>query len=752
MTERFRFTLMMVAYCLLLLRLSGVSAGAVPLKENKPLTRAMVIQAINRGVHYLLKEKKPRKFWETLPPGSQNSGGPTALALYALLQVGNTLDRSDLSVDSPQLNPAVRWLEKLTPKSTYVAALQISALTESPSNSPLYFRALARADKYLVDAQHSDGAYHYVWNGGKPNAVRPGDWDNSNSQYGLLGVWAAALAGFTPPDMYWIRCEKHWRKWQNEDGGWSYQGHGGSTRAMTVAGVASLYVVDQYRHTGVHLNPHEDKNIQNALHWLQRHIYTQNNMYYLYGLERVGLAGGLRHIGKVNWYRMGAATIIKDQDAANGAWNGYVLAQPSDVVPTAYALLFLTRGLNPVVFNKLQYAGPWNARPRDDYNVTQWLSSTFEAPLNWQSVNIASNPRTWLDAPILLITGHGNPHFTSADIAKFKWFMNHGGLIFSNADGNSQSFTHAMERAASAAAGKAWKMRPLSPSNWLYHVQYPLPARMDLMGLSNGIRVSWVHSPKDVAAQWETLSDYWHPHAFQLAANVYFYATSKHRLVRHLNPGAPTIISTGKPRLVNVALVRHHGPWNPEPEAFHDFEAYAAMHDLKLSLHTATLDTLGEKPLRIGYMLALKSFDPSWETEHNLRNFLNTGGTLIIEAPTASPAVYHSVQSLIAQLYPLAIMQRIAMSSRIFSGRIPHSVALPHAQYRAFFLRHHGYLHKPVLYGLRRHGRWMIVFSPYNIATGLTGSHAWGVLGYSPHTANPLLLDMLLYAAPPRRP
>jgi hypothetical protein len=751
LVQRFRLALIMLAFFGLLLRLPDVRAGAVPVKKTQLLTRARVIQAINRGVHYLLKQENPRTFWETLPPGSQNSGGPTALALYALLQVGHTLDRSDLSVYSPQLEPAVRWLEKLTAKSTYVAALQISALTESPTNSPLYFQALARADKYLVAAQHSDGAYHYVWDGLKPNEVRPGDWDNSNSQYGLLGVWAAALAGFTPPDTYWIRCEKHWRKWQNEDGGWSYQGHGASTRAMTAAGLASLYVVDQYRHTGVHLNPHEDKNIQAGLRWLSRHIYTQDNMYYLYGLERVALASGLRHIGKVNWYRMGATTIIKHQDATTGAWNGYVLAQPSDVVPTAYALLFLTRGLNPIVFNKLEYPGPWNSRPRDDYNVTQWLSNTFESPLNWQSVNIASNPRTWLDAPILLITGHGNPHFTSVDISKFKWFMNHGGLIFSNADGNSKTFTRAIEQTARAAAGKAWNMRPLSPSNWLYHVQYPLPASLDLMGLSNGIRVSWVHSPKDVAAQWESLNTYGQPQAFQLAANVYFYTTSKHRLVRYLNPGIPTIVATGTPRVIKLAIVRHRGQWNPEPEAFHDFGSYAAIHDLKLSLSTATLNTLVEKQPRIAYMWALNSFDPSWETEHNLRNFLNTGGTLIIEAPTANPAVYHSVQSLIAQLYPLAVMHHIPMSSRIFSGMIPHGVALPQAQYRVFFLRRHGYLHKPVLYGLRRHGRWMIIFSPYNIATGLIGSHAWGVMGYSPQTANPLLLDMLLYAAVPHK-
>ena len=726
--------------------------GAPVAKAAYPLTRARILQAINRGVAYLLKTEKPGTFWESVPSESQNSGGETSLALYSLLQVGNTLNRPDLNSHSAKLQPAIRWLERLIPKSTYVASLQISALTEQPSHSSLYFAALQRASQYLMEAQHSDGAYHYVWDGVKPNEVCPGDWDNSNSQYGLLGVWAAAMVGFQPSGLYWLRCEKHWRKWQNPDGGWSYGGHGASTRAMTAAGLASLYVVDQYRHTGVHLNPHADKNIQAGLRWLGEHIQTLDNMYYLYGLERVGLASGLRRIGTVNWYRMGARIILKNQNKTSGAWSGYVLGQPPAVVPTAYALLFLTRGLNPIVFNKLQYAGPWNARPRDDYNVTQWLSTTFEQTLNWQSVPIESDARNWLNAPVLLITGHGNPHFTAADITKFKWFMNHGGIIFSSADGNSKSFTAAIEKAARETTDNAQTMRMLSPSNWLYHVQFPLPARMNLMGLSNGIRVTWVHSPRDLGASWERFSTDSHNDAFKLAANVYFYATSKHRLTLHLNPRVPKVTVGGTARTVAFTFVRHTGEWNPEPQAFRDFADYAATHDLKLAIHTSTLNTIADKQPRIAYMSAMNPFDPSWETEHNIRDFLNTGGTLIIESPDANPEVYQSVQSLIAQLYPLATIQHIPLSSAIFKGSIPHSVALPQVQYRTFFLRHQGYLNKPDLSGLRRHGRWMVIYSPYNIATGLTGSHAWGIMGYSPASARPLMLDLLLYAAQKHKP
>ena len=93
-----------------------------------------------------------------------------------------------------------------------------------------------------------------------PGSVRPqGDnmpapqlefefpWDNSNSQYGVLGVWAGAEVGIEVPDAYWQAVQQHWQSCQLANGQWSYRkGDPQGTLAMTAGGVASLLITHEY--------------------------------------------------------------------------------------------------------------------------------------------------------------------------------------------------------------------------------------------------------------------------------------------------------------------------------------------------------------------------------------------------------------------------------------------------------------------------------------------------------------------------
>src|SRR5205823_6044435 len=79
--------------------------------------------------------------------------------------------------------------------------------------------------------------------------------------------------------------------------------------------------------------------------------------YNLYGLERVGLASGFKHLGSHDWYLELAGKMLEQQQP-DGAWRGDFGLEQNDpvvqrnaIIETAYTLLFLARGRHPVMMN-----------------------------------------------------------------------------------------------------------------------------------------------------------------------------------------------------------------------------------------------------------------------------------------------------------------------------------------------------------------------------------------------------------------
>ena len=142
-------------------------------------------------------------------------------------------------------------------------------------------------------------------------------WDNSNSQYGLLGVWSGAEAGVQVPLDFWRDVRAHWAKCQLKDGEWTYRAdQSDPSRSMTLAGIASLFVAQDYLDGADYGDqvgrPPFQPSLEKALKWLESgdnsvialpnsaDFYTY---YSLYGLERTGLASGFKFYGDHDWYR-----------------------------------------------------------------------------------------------------------------------------------------------------------------------------------------------------------------------------------------------------------------------------------------------------------------------------------------------------------------------------------------------------------------------------------------------------------------
>ncbi len=740
--------------------------AADPAIDINRTTSRKVLRAIIRGVNFLLTREKGKQYWNVGLDWADapEHGGETALVLEALIDVDQSLHPPQLYSFSPRMHQALNYLATLNTRATYSASFQAQALTLLPNvKRKKYMAALLRDRRYLFRAMIPGGDFSYTW---QRQAGFP--WDNSNTQYGVLGLWACAHAGLKVHNTQWRLLAGHWRNTQHIDGSWGYLNDRLHPQSFTPAGVASLFISDEFINAAdLNIHPHPDVNIVRALRWLNTHFDpATSNQYVMYGYERVGLAGGIKYFGQHNWYRDYVRTLLNAQ-RANGSWpaNFQAPEHGNRVIGTAYALLILDRGLNPVFINKLQYSphfyGQWNARQRDAANITSYLSHEMETPLNWQVVTTASPVSQWLDSPILLITGHKNPHFTPAVLNKLKRYINAGGMVVCSCDGNSKRFRRAMVQAGQSCVNHSFAFHSVAAGSSLMTMQPWFHIGTPLLALSNGVRYLWIISPSDMAGVWQsrlhTHKQYW-----ELPLNFYLYATGKGYLANRFH--SLTVPTPNQPpvRKLAVGLLAFHGNWNPEPGAWPRLAALVAAYDrTAVSLHRISMAQLNATSADQFPLLHLTgvggiSFSPS--DIKALRAYLNGGGIFFADSIGGRTAFTNSCALLIQSLYPDRKLQDIPSHSTLFTGMIPGGINARKVAYRQYGTNVNRPRTTPQLFGIRLNHRWAVVFSSKDITSGLLGTSTWGIRGYMPKSAQSLACNVLMYAiahriaAPASRP
>jgi hypothetical protein len=573
--------------------------------------------------------------------------------------------------------------------------------------------------------------------------------DLSNAQYGALGAWALVDYGMEMPSVYWARTERFWRMMQNPDGGWPYdafrrENGGVTTDSMGVAGIASIFVCQEFLDTELRLLPKPDKNIDAGLAWLNKAYKPEaTNMYYMYSVERVGLSSGLKFFGTTDWYKQGAAGVIGHQ-AANGSWQNNV--------DTSYALLFLARGRNPVVFNKLQHNGPWNARPRDSAYVTRWMSKRLEKPINWQVVNLQVSPEEWLDAPILLITGSQDPKFSKEDVAKLRAFVHAGGMIFSTTDGAAAAFSDAMRKVAAEVVEKRYEMRPLPRNHDLFSkdMGVDLPNPPTLMGMSNGVREVWIHSPQDIGAEWQMRRVATNKASFELGTALYYYASGMGSLRRKLQPLEVKGGEVSR-RTTAVARVEYSGNADPEPGAWARL-AKIARRDFKTTVNVSTvkIPLLDAKVTPLAHLTGSNRVTFTEDDVKGLRNYADRGGLLFIDAAGGNAEFAGSCQELFSKMYPEAKLELLPAEHAIISGSIADGAKIGDVEFRKYgVMKLKRRVTTPELEAITVDGKIRILFSRWDICSGFLGTNTWGITGFAPSTAERLGRNILLYSAGP---
>ena len=697
----------------------AVARGQAP-APAKPMSLSKAVdQALEAGKKALLASQQPNGSWPgygKTPKGDvQYPVGPTALAVYALLEAGE-------GAQSPKIEKALKWLATNKSTKTYELGLRCNVwliANAQTRGKKGYFELLKADADALVKAVGGKGDGTYTYDSTGPNFVPAVGGDNSNSQYGVLGVWAAVRGTrYEVADEYWYKIMRHWADCQNHDGGWGYTKNTATSGTMSAAGVATMFVCYDNLFSSNFVkcsNTEAFGPIQRGLDWFDHNFQDMlngklsitNNVgdpYYLfYGVERVGLASGYKYFGTADWFKLGSAKLLASMqpiktDAAGGlAGGGWTGGTGGTDVTTAFALLFLVRGRNAVLFNKLEFPSlgstgkpvpnDWRCRPRDLAMLTNWLGQEFESTLNWQIINLKVPVKDWHDAPILYISGSLEPTLTPQDIVKLRQYVLEGGTIFSCTECGGAPFQTGIRNVYKQLLPE-YEMVEIPPTDEIYskNVMYNLNGKPKLYVITNGIRPLVIHTDEDLPKAWQLNKTGTASIDFQAAANLFFYLTDKGKLRNRGSFTWPDEVKLTLPRTsIKIVRLKWHGNWNPEPLALQRFSRmFSDDQQIELQMIDHVGDAAPEKEAdkgvavadvgKTGAKLAILSGVGLIKLEDAdiaaLKDFVSKGNFLLVEAAGGDKDFYNSMETILNQVYGGAI-RPLAAGADVYNLKIP---------------------------------------------------------------------------------
>ena len=710
------------------------------------LTARKIAQAIDDGVLFLKRQQAEDG---SIGEGGYAQGGATGLATLALLAAG----LSPLS--DPQLKRALDWLAKLDVDNTYVRGIRANvweyALRLEPDNEA-YRTALSQDAAWLLKALGDDEGWRY--------SMSSTDWDNSCTQYGVLGLWAAERAGFDPGDAFWQKMSKHFLSVQVEDGGWGYQ-TGYSTANMATAGLASTFLVFDMLHAKtVYSRKHPEAYTQGdsaqvlaaldrGMAWLGKQEGGMDNGYFLYGIERTGVASGRKYMGALDWFKEGARTVLGQQNADGSIPNSY-----SPVLGTAFSTLFLVYGGAPVAMNKLEFGTgrDWNLNPRDLAQVSKHLWTAYERPLNWHSVSIEA-PVEELEAPILFLSGTEAAKFTPDQVSKLRDYIQRGGTLLAEPTDHAPAFAQSMETLVGqlfpAAEYPGRALAPVAADHPLFtSAHHTWKAQPKLRGVSDGSRLVFLLSDEYMSASWqmgETIDE-----SFDFALSLLFYVTDQKPLAGKFDTDLPaTPALAARDRSLKVARVSVDGTPDAELGArawtrFAPWFTHRTGAQIK-DLGAVTLTPEGLQGVDLLHLTGRRAFTLDETEKAALSAYVSQGGHLLVDAWGGAPDFAHAARKELSALFgpltPLADDEPVVTGD--FEGGTDLTRDMRYTVPARRHLQTAGQNPRGQTLLVAHHeGRAAVFFSDLDLSAALSGIGIYQAPGYRPDSARRILANL----------
>ena len=362
---------------------------------------------------------------------------------------------------------------------------------------------------------------------------------------------------------------------------------------------------------------------------------------------------GHRGLDGEDWSEAPARYLVRHQ-LDDGSWPAPAGADPAGrrLAETAYAVLVLASSRTPVAMNKLYYPStdggtggrnPAAARQRDAAHLLEWSGWELRRPLNWQWVTLDDSDGL-AQAPILSISGGQSVEFSPRDLGRLRAYVEHGGMILGNANCGSQRFADSFVRLGRQLFPR-YEFRTLPDDHVLFSGQ-KFDGRAwrgvpPVRGLSNGVRELMLLPDGDASFAWQVRT-YVRPPWFQVGFDLLSYVQEPTTWPRRGDRVFP-VRSRRVRAKATVRVARLMIGDNPDPEPGGWERLANLMHnrfqtDLDVSAVRPGDGALAraKNPFRVAHLTGTTKLALSPEARDEVRQFVDAGGTLVVEAAGGS--------------------------------------------------------------------------------------------------------------------
>ncbi len=408
----------------------------------------------------------------------------------------------------------------------------------------------------------------------------------------------------------------------------------------------------------------------------------------------------------------------------------------------------------------------WKSYPNDADRLVTRVNRDLADGNNYQYANkpLVSDGFDPADIPILYMTGDYDFKFTESEVAHLHKYLTDGGTIIFNAARGRDEFSAAVAREMAKVFPQKKFMR-LPPDHPVFNskfrirqvltqtsgIQSSLPVEVYSMDI--GTRAAAILVPMGLGASWTGTA--YHAEgkhivgegAMRLGVNLVAYVLGSTTYSRFLAQQFP--VYTDKTRegdRFRYALVRYSGSWDVNP-GLQNSMLFSLHDNTKINVDFApNVVALDEPALRnfpLVFMTGHYDFELTGKEAKGLAEYVERGGMVVASAAAGLKPFDTAFRREMDKAFPGNKMIKIPPTHPIFSAGWS---SIDKVSYTANALSEHPDLDSPEFYGLFVGDRLAVLYTPYDLNSGLNGESNAYAKGIDTTDAQRISNNIITYA------